>query len=155
MFDTYFSFINEQNEFARNILPYSILPLNDKDCIGLMSGHIRAKSYLDLSYFESRLKERGWHVERIKLDSLGETVTEREMFKKDFSDVLFKIKKKLDGGLYSTTISRTEILHMMSSFYSTDFILDAVEYRYDSAQLRSKGSQRISPQFPNEKVVLN
>lgn len=152
--DTYLSFINEHNEFARNIIPYSILPLSTEDCVALMSGHIRAKLYYDLSYLEQRLKDAGWDVERLNFEGINGVRTEREMFEKDSGDELFLIRKKIGIGVYSTTISCTEILQMMSSFYATDFILDSQDYKQGDKGSRVEGSLKISPNFPNEKYVL-
>lgn len=154
VYDSYYSFVNENNQFARNVIPYSLLPLDAKQCMRIMFGHVRAKVYFDLNYLEQKLIDKGWVVTRCPMNPSHTTESERDMFRKDFEDAVFRVSRVTNEGQYSTSISGTEIIQMISSFYSTDFLLDSVDYRFMTKKTRLHGSSKIAPNYPNEKQAL-
>ena len=153
-FDTYHAFFDERKQFPRNILPYSVFPISNKHCTKMILGYLRIKTYFDLSYFEGLLKNRGWEVERFNIDQFTTNETGRDLFPKDHLDTLFKVKKNIANGIYSTSISLTEILQMISSYYTTSFLLDSLENRSVAAMTRRRGKLKIAPNYINEKSVL-
>lgn len=154
LFDSYHAFFEENKQFTRNILPYSVFPLKNKYITKMMFGYLRVKVYLNLNWLEKLLKERGWEVERIGLDQFKVVETDRVMFIKEHIDTVLKVSRQVEGGIYATSISLTELLHMISSFYTTDFLLDSLDQRHILAMARKFGKLKIAPNYLKEKEIL-
>lgn len=160
IFDSYFSFTQKHGQFARNILPYSLLPLCARDCIRMMSGQLRVRVWYDLNYLKNCLIVNGWSVTETRLKENienGTTIThdrpERDLFKKEHNDHVFVIEKRMEGGVYKTFVSLTEILQMVSSFYSTDFLIDSLEYRRGLMEIRREKAT-LAFNYPDEQKIL-
>jgi|GEM_PF-2535096 len=161
IFDSYFSFYNEEQQFSRNILPYSLLPLSAHDCIDIMAGYLRIIIYYDLNYFKKLLARNGWLVTETdfnkkfqqKQPDLFDERPGRDMFKKEYKDFIFFIRRKNHDGIFSTKLSFTELLQMISSFYKTDFMLNSLEYRFNKAKGR-KGRALLAFNYVGEKNIL-
>lgn len=140
------SFITEENEFPRNILPYSVFPFDADDCLKLMSGEIYIAVFFDLRKLEKKLKISGWEVkdgevikelrskepyqnmERNGLDMFGRT-----------EPSVFHLSKETKHGRYRCSIPATQLLSAMFSFYTSDFLVDIVNEQLSISEPRKGG----------------
>lgn len=157
-YNSYFSLIQKNNHFSRNIIPYSILPLSVHDCYDLISGNIQVIIYYNPEYLKSILEKNGWEVkinnfeELIKNQNFRES-TDRVIFKKIYNDTLFDLSKEKGQGTFKTTLLLTELLQAISSFYSTDFLIDSLGFRL--LNLEDKEVKKtITLNYPRENKIF-
>lgn len=55
-------YYDELGNFMRLMLPYSIFPFKNRDCMNLMSGHYLLKSELDMSELKRCFRKKGWNI---------------------------------------------------------------------------------------------
>lgn len=167
MISSHDSFIQEENQYARNVLPYSILPFSSKDCIRMMSGHLEIKYYYNVNKIKKLLENSGWLVEdgnllkTLKNKSIEQIDfienKDRVLFKKKFEDEIYKILKPKTNGTYSTNILFTEILVMLSSFYDSNYIVDGRNFLYDNFIVNKENNDSALSvlNYSKEKDILN
>jgi len=161
------SLIQEKNQYARNVLPYSILPFSSKDCIRMMSGHLEIKYYFNVNKIKNLLENSGWLVEdgsflktlKNKNEKQSDFVEnkDRVLFKKKFKDEIYKISKPKANGTYSTNVLFTEILVMLSSFYDSNYIVDGRNFLYDNFNTNEENGNSVlsALNYNKEKDILN
>ena len=134
----YDTFFHEDGEFTRNILPYSVYPFSSKNCLRLITGDVYIIIYFDSSFLKKKLQDNGWSVEN---GDFFDIIQSKEPFKKTLRDnnnmystkepVVFKLSKETSYGTYTSSILGTQVLNMMFSFYSTDFLMDSVNKQFE------------------------
>lgn len=108
------SFLDMGNEFPRNILPYSVLPLSASDCTRMMMGHLQVFISVDTSILRSKLIDRGW---KIKDGNPWEQAVEikiprKHMFEQHGDSTLFHLEKDHEGATYYGAILLDDVLMM-------------------------------------------
>ncbi len=118
-------------EFCKNVAPYSIFPFPIDIRLGLMSGLIFLKSYLNLEEIIKMFERDGWTVE---LEDMNQQ-------QYDFIFTLSKDK-------YYFKFPFVLLLRIMSEFLCPSVLLDSVNLDYERSEYgRSKG---IAPSFDLE-----
>lgn len=155
-FDTFY---NEDNEFPRNILPYSVYPFPVKTCIKLMTGELYVTVFFDSNILKKRLEASGWIVTE---GNYFEQVRDIENYEKKRRDndnmfssqdpALFQISKLAPNGkIYQSCILSTQVLNMMFSFYSIDFLVDYANKQFEDA---NGIARNIAHNFVDEKNIF-
>ena len=140
-FSNYDTFIYEDGEFPRNILPYSVYPFSSKNCLRLMTGDVYVNIYFDSAFLKKKLEYSGW---KVKEGNYFDIIRSPEKYQQKPRDnnrmfstkdpVLFEISKETPYGTYIEPILVTQVLNMMTSFYSTDFLVDAANKQFEISE---------------------
>ncbi|MBI2004674.1 hypothetical protein HYS79_00755 [Patescibacteria group bacterium] len=150
------SFVYEGTQFPRNFTPQSVLPFSSRNCVRLMMGHLEIRVYYNIEFLKKRLQERGWQVREV--ERLAEPMRERtltgeflpELPSEDFLDL-----SKRDGdGEYHTIVPLTLILIALSSYYATDFLLNAIEDGFERSRIERPSGRQVTINFTQEHAVL-
>jgi hypothetical protein len=159
-FDT---FIEVGDEFPRNIVPYSIFPFTNRDCVRLMTGHLHLYVFVNVPVLKKKLEQRGWEVIETQyykdlLDNNPSlerpaTVGRDYMFSKDYNDAIFTIKREDDSAIYTGSVLLTDVLVAASSLYALDFIIDSAEAMYQNSKVK-KESRLITRNYIGERKVF-
>lgn len=152
------TFISEDGEFARNLLPYSVFPFDAEDCLKLITGDIYISIFLDATKIKQKLEQSGWTVEVGDLVKILESNEPYEKKKRDTSEMfkerdlsVFILSKNTEHGIFKTSLLATQLLPFMFSFYSTDFVVDIVNTQFE---LSEPGENRyITHNYSDEKSI--
>lgn len=159
----YDSFYSNINERFQNYTPYSVLPFSAKDCARLMMGQLYVRICFDFLKLKEKFENAGWSVQVKDWDAVADK--NKEIIKKIkegkggflenmVDETIFKISKEDDKGTYTQEFSVNLVTIMLSSFYSTGYLLEMIEATYQSAKIsnREGGLSTFSNQF--EKHIL-
>jgi len=140
-FSNYDTFIYEDGEFPRNALPYSVYPFSVDNCVRLMTGDIYMDTYFDSAFLRKKLENVGWTVKDGNYFDLVRNIESYKKIRRDndqmFSTkdpVLFDISRETSYGTYNNSILITQVLSMMISLYSIDFLVDAVNKQFEDSK---------------------
>ncbi len=150
-FDSFNSFYEENGQFTRNILPYSVMPLSAKNCVRLMMGHLRVTILVDTSILEKKLTNAGWTVK--KCDIQNRRIKDGNLKELIESEKFFEIEKDDERGTFKSSVSITDIIIAISSFYSLDFVIDSVESSYQVAKITGE-TGFITKNYLGERKIL-
>lgn len=147
-------FYDEGGDFMRTSTPYSIYPLDNHDCMGLMSGKLFLKTELNISAIKRMFVQAGWEIIEIDIDEvLSKT---RKMIPKVFSgnifehhidDTMFGIKR----GPFNLNIPWYWVIRISTEFMRPEVLLKQAELIYQTSD-RSK-PRKILPYVLGEKNV--
>jgi hypothetical protein len=159
----YDSFYSNINERFQNFTPYSVLPFSAKDCTRLMMGQLYVRICFDFMKLKEKFENAGWRVEVRDWDAVAEKNKEiikkikegkGEFLENMVDEAIFKISKEDDEGTYTQEFSVNLVTIMLSSFYSTEYLLKMIEAAFQSAKINNRegGLSTFSNQF--EKHIL-
>ena len=136
-FSNFDSFWNYEGDFIRTNTPYSIYPLNNKDCIDLMAGKLMLVSMLNLTEIKRLLTNAGWEV----IDSDLEKMTNENRLKKQkvysegiyenpIDDTIFTLKR----GAFHLKIPGYWAFRIATEFMKPKTLLEEVEFVYKTSK---------------------
>lgn len=161
---SYDAFLRDGNEYPRNFTPASILPFRARDCVKIMMGHLSISVWFNLDYLEKRITDQGWTIDKKNtpldftkgaLNQKDKIGTKLEDYGHDKEMSLFFLSKQKDNKFYQTSIPFVELFIVLTSFYKTDFILDALNSLYlQDRSGKPRGQKTITMRFTRENEIL-
>lgn len=111
-----------------------------------MTGDIYLSVFLNTDILKSKLEAAGWTVkdgdyfEKLHSDKpyAARAGDDNSMFTVR-DPVLFALEKQVERGIYITSILLTQVIIAMNSFYSIDFLIDAVDAQLAASTPGQKG----------------
>jgi hypothetical protein len=160
-YDTFYSSTNDR---LQNFTPYSILPFSSKNCVRLMMGQLYIRICFDFMVLKSKFEDAGWKVKIEDVENIN--IKNEEIIKKikegkgEFlehipDETIFILSKQDNNGEYIHKFSVNFVIIMISSFYSTDYLLDIIESAYQNAKSKNKNGGLSTFNFVRERYVLN
>jgi len=160
----YESFIQEEGQYTRNLIPYSVIPFSAKNCIRLMMGGLSLRIYYNLDVLKEKLEKNGWVVTEVNTTK-EESKERNKLYKKEYREAgnfykydldesLYILTKKDEAGTYKTSLPLTLVLTMMSSMYKSDFLVEGSSSGFLRAQKSKPKGHNITINFLGEKKVL-
>jgi len=155
-FSNYDSFRQEEGQYTRNIIPYSVLPFSSKDAVYLMMGHIFIEEFINLDLFKKRFENDGWQVKEPdifcadKYEPIKEMNKFEDMDKYDRAEEQYVLSKSIDGNRYFCEMPFTLVLIMMTSFYKIDFLIDAANFLFSRKDNCNSKSHPYTINFAKE-----
>jgi|GEM_PF-4072907 len=129
-----------------------------------MVGCLYFKVYYNLDVLKEKIEKNGWSLKDIspskeeveKKDKLyKEEYGERGgMFNHDIEEGLYILSKEHEGGTYRTTLPLTLVIVMLSSMYTSNFLIDGLSALLDEATKNKFKLRNITINFLGEKKVL-
>jgi len=150
-FDSFNSFYEENGQFTRNVVPYSVMPLSAKNCVRLMMGHLWVTVMVDTAIIEKRLTDMGWRVK--KCDIQDRKIMDGDPKELLESEKFFEIEKDDERGTFKSSVPITDIMIAISSFYSLDFVVNSVESSYQAAKMTGE-TGFITKNYLGERKIL-
>lgn len=160
--DSFYS--DERGNFLRMVVPYSIFPFTNEDCINFMSGNYLVQSKLDIPKLRSFLHQNGWETidtDEKELDNILKQFEANRANMFSLNQPLYKEDTMEDVGLF--TIKRGAFHMSMgtwlyskltSEFYSSTSLLNILEFAYKRAAERQSGDVYF-PVFVDENKIWN
>jgi len=160
-YDTFYSSINDR---FLNFTPYSILSLPARDCVKLLMGQLYIRVCFDFMELKKKFENAGWIVEVKDFKSTEEK--NKEIIKKIregkgrflehlIDETIFKISKQDNDGQYTQEFPINLITIMLSSFYSTDYLLGMAEAAYQDAKINEREGGLSTFNCVRERYFLN
>jgi hypothetical protein len=155
---TSLSLIEENNQFPRNIIPYSVLLFSSRTCLRIMIGEIDVRVFYYLPNLKKILESQGWIVEEIDWEKEFANKVEKisassAIFNNGSDQAIFKVKKHLFGGIFYSEILLTELLQIVSSFYSPFLVLKSLDFKLKQRE-QAGGSALITANYTKEGNIL-
>lgn len=159
-YDTFYSSIDDR---FTNFTPYSVLPFSTKDCVRLMMGQLYVRICFDFMKLKQKFEAAGWDVEVMDLKLVENK--NKEIIKKiregkcgfleySVDEIIFEISKQDEGGKYTQKFPVNLITIMLSTFYTTDYLVGMAEAAYQDAKLNKREGGFSTFNCTREKYIL-